>query len=141
MNECVEGTINKHSSTLYSPFMRSSVIKSQHEQSSILSTLRRTRFPLDDGDQAYSVHVCIEEPIRPAFNACMKIKSMLRVCDYDIPRNDNALLLRCRTVAYANVCMITYNSDEDAINAHKPDAPVANVLFQPWLDKYQYSLF
>ena len=64
MDESVEGTVNGHSKTSYSPYRRTPFTKSQHGQSSMSSSLKRTRSPSDVGDQAHSVHVRIEEPLR-----------------------------------------------------------------------------
>ena len=59
MDESVEGTVNEHSITSYSLYMRTPFTKSQNEKSSMSSSLKRTRSPSDVGDQAHSVHVRI----------------------------------------------------------------------------------
>ena len=71
--------------------MRTPVTKSQHEQSSMSSTLKRTRTSFDVGDQAHSVLFLFKELLRPTFNSRMTSKSMLNVCDYDHPSVDDAL--------------------------------------------------
>ena len=101
------------------------------------SLLKRTHSPSDVGDQAHSVHVRIEEPLRPTFDSCMTSKSMLRVCDYEHPCDDDAPLPRGRTVAHANVCMITNDSDDDDMNCHDPDVPVVNVPTNVTSDMYR----
>ena len=43
---------------------------------------------------------------------------MLRLCNYDHSSYDDTLLPRGRTIAHANVCMITNDSDDDDINSY-----------------------
>ena len=52
---------------------------------------------------------------------------MLRVCDYDHPSDNDVHLPRGRTIAHANVCMITNPSDNEDTNTHEPAVPVVNV--------------
>ena len=67
----------------------------------------------------------------------MTSKSMLRVCDYNHHSDDDAPLPRGRTIAHANVCMLTKDSDDDDMNSHEPDAPVGNVPTNVPSDMYQ----
>ena len=116
----VDTTANDHSVTLFSSYMRTPLTKSQQEQLPVSTLFKRTRSHSDVGEQAHFVHVCIEEPFRPAFHSCMTRKSMLRVYDYDHPSDDDVPIPRGRTIAHANVCMITNGSDDDDMSTNEP---------------------